>query len=158
LTTCAQPTATRPPADPTSAEGPFTFLVPPADLPRALPLVWPFLVRGEDRDDGRSTAEEIWQSIHHGHSQLWLVLSQAGAKTHGICVTSIISYPGLKACDISLCAGDDVKSWIHLLEDDIESWAREQGCEVMEGRFRKGWLRYLPDYQTRRYLVEKELK
>lgn len=120
-------------------------------LPGLKPLVWPFLERGVAVDGGRVTVEGAWKQIESGESQLWLVVYD---EIRAIVMTAIVNYPNLKACDIELCVGVGRKDWLHLLPQ-LERWAKEQGCEVMEGRMRPGWK--LNDYRVRRHMMEKRL-
>lgn len=134
---------------------PICFIVPREDLAGVRDAVFPLLLRGEAVDGGRSTAEGIWEEIENQKSQLWLV-TDGGLQ--GICVTAIVNHPGLRACVIQLCAGENVKEWIHMLREDVEPWARDMDCEAIEGFMRKGWARLLPDFKTRRVFMEKDLR
>lgn len=120
-------------------------------LPQIKSVIWPLLERGVAVDEGRATAEGVWKQIESGDSQLWVVMDDT---IRAIVLTAIIEYPNLKACDIELCAGFGRKDWLHLLPE-LEQWAREQGCEVIEGRMRPGWK--LNDYRVRRHMMEKRL-
>lgn len=130
------------------------FMVPSDDMDDVKSSVFPLIEMGVKTDGGRTTAESEWQEIKDGYSQLWMVVDE---QLTGICVTAIINYPNLRSCKIRLCAGEKVKGWIHLLRDHVEPWAREKGCETMEGHMRKGWQRLMPDYSTTRIFMEKRL-
>ena len=129
-------------------------MVPAADLDGVKDVVMPLLLRGEKVDTGRFSAEEVWKAIEDQKSQLWMVVED---KLLGICVTAIVNHTGLKACEILLCAGEEVIRWIHMLEKHVEPWARENGCEAMEGLMRTEWERLLPNYRVHRLYMEKSL-
>lgn len=135
---------------------PMSILIPPDRLPQVRPVLWPLLERAEAIDGGRCTAEQIFDAISDAQSQLWLVL--AGGAVLGCCITAIRNYPNLRACDVELCAGENVADWLHLLTTDVEPWAVQHNCAVMEiHAARPGWQKLLPDYKLRRVELEKHL-
>lgn len=67
--------------------------------------------------------------------QLWRV-------PEACAVTTVQTFPRAKVCMILLCGGENMKAWIHHV-DDICDWARKQGCDAVEIPGRRGWKRVL---------------
>lgn len=93
--------------------------------------------------------EVLKDECEHGDAQLWFAWSdhlEAAAATRindGVCV--LVS-----------CGGKARSRWLWML-DDIEQWAKTQGCNTMRIFGRKGWGRVLKDYHTARLVLDKEI-
>ncbi len=61
-----------------------------------------------------------------------------------------------KVCIIAVCGGGDIKRWLPLI-DQIEAYAKHEGCVRVRINGRKGWLRVLEGYEERHVIMEKEL-
>ena len=55
-----------------------------------------------------------------------------------------------------MIGGDNMKSWFSL-KDQIEAWAKAEGCNEVRLFARKGWARELPDYTIRAYVMVKKI-
>lgn len=127
-------------------------IVTPDLIPALRGRIAPLIERGAKVSGGRVTPEGLFKRIEDGELQLWVAVD--GRDVHALLLTEIIQYPALKACHIELCAGENRHEWLHFL-GQVEQWAREQGCEVMEGYMRPGWK--LDGYRVRRHVTEKKL-
>lgn len=128
--------------------------VPTENVGEVLTLVEPLIDRGVQIGCGRTTRDEIVDTLERGVAQLWIVWS---GRADAIVITSITEYPEFKACIIDLCVGENRKKWMHHL-DEIEAHARKIGCDRMEIPFaRPGWARGLPEYKKKRIFLEKKL-
>lgn len=96
------------------------------------------------------TTDEIKARLLNGTAQLWLVVTD---RLMAVCVTEICRYKR-KECNILVCAGRGVNSWVCYLEQII-AWARAEGCEAMTLTGRPGWKKLLPHW--RQTAVELEL-
>lgn len=89
--------------------------------------------------------------------QLWLVYDEQNAN-HPVAavVTSIIDAPRQKRCLIAYLGGDGIMNWIHFLEQ-IESWAKQQGCSLIDMQTRPGMEKILPGYERQAVVLRKRL-
>lgn len=83
--------------------------------------------------------------------QLWIARSDEGIEA--VAVTILINYPRLKECRIIMTVGEDYKSWISFI-NDIEGWAKTQGCERSVAMTRPGWEKPLASYGYHKAHVE----
>lgn len=87
--------------------------------------------------NGRYAPEDILAAIKNRDMQAWIYLD---AEIELVCITEIVNYPRRKYCRILIATGKNRKKWEHHIED-IEAWAKAQGCDGMETYARKGWWR-----------------
>lgn len=130
-------------------------LVPRESLAAAWPHVSRRIQSFVERSNGRATMETVAQRLASREWQLWLV---GNPDTVCGCVLThaYLADSGMKICEILGCMGDDATQWLYLL-DEIEAWAKENGCHRMQAWSRKGWAKRLPDYRLTHVLLEKDL-
>lgn len=130
------------------------FLVPARAVPSIWPLAHDYLVEACKSRGGEYTAEMLLDECFTGNSQLWLAWSdERGCES--ACVTGIL--PHCKVCLIKACGGKNRDNWLFML-DEIEAWAKTQGCMTMRLFGREGWSRVLKDYRKTRVVLDKEIK
>jgi hypothetical protein len=86
----------------------------------------------------------IRQRLAHGDMQMWT----AGTPEDGVkavAITEIIDTPEGRIAGVPIVAGDDLAAWIDYAET-IETWAKLNGCDWLQGQGRKGWRRVLKRY------------
>jgi hypothetical protein len=119
--------------------------------------VWPhveaMLERAMQRG-GVSDFEELEQRVWRGQALLWIVWD--GEKIPAAVVTAISIANGRKLCIIVACGGAERARWLHLI-DEIESYARDEGCAAMVIVGRRGWERLLPQWRRRAVILERSL-
>jgi len=148
-------------SDHTLNEAPERYLVSLGinDLPHVWKVLEPLLVKAceESRGEfsvpmilenmGLNTGVERWRImaiIHHGSVQAAMVvcISQVGER---------------RVLDCLLATGENAKEW-PLVDDEFDAFAREYGCEsVRIPCARKGWLKALPHWRMRGYVLEREI-
>jgi hypothetical protein len=85
---------------------------------------------------GRYEAEHILAALQRAEMQVWAVM---GERITAVVLTEVRTYPtGLKALNIFGVAGQALGEWKHLIAD-LEKYATESGCGLMEGCGRDGW-------------------
>lgn len=125
------------------------------DLEAVLPQVHPWLKDVEKLVSGKLTYPQLIDGIYHGRAQLWLVKRDAPVAA---IVTEILTYPSVRYCHVMIVSGGgNAKEWHRPVIEQIEGWAKRQGCDKVEMYGRKGWLRLLPEYRIKQYRMEKEL-
>lgn len=127
--------------------------------PDKIGAVWPHVQKHlesmAERSRGKVTAEDIAALCASGHMTLWVVLDDDG--THlATAATELFDYPRKRVCRITGLVGEHFDKWLHHIED-IENWARSQGCMAMQNLARKGWARKVPDYVLTHVLLERDL-
>jgi hypothetical protein len=119
---------------------------------------WPEVVRLADRalahGGGRYTAEDFFRALVRREMQLWIV--REGEQTAGLVITELRNYPRRRCCRYLLLAGRSFDRWHHL-QDEIECWARANGCAAMEMCGRRGWERKLRGWRATHVEMTKEL-
>jgi hypothetical protein len=124
--------------------------------PSRVSEVWPHasrLIRAAVLRAGVSDFQEIERRVLCGQSLLWLVWN---SEIEAAVTTELSAANGRKLCTIVACGGSDRDDWLHLIEE-IEDYARAEGCEAVHILGRKGWSRVLNGYAERLVLLEKEL-
>lgn len=127
-------------------------------LPDMLDRIWPTLrpiVEKTLANVDTSTAEDVYAEVSEGRSGLWIAVDGEG-KPLAFLTHVIWNYPQKKALRITRCGGSGILRWIHLLSE-IEDFGRHVGCAFMEVVARKGYVRFLPDYQMTHVLMRREL-
>jgi hypothetical protein len=118
--------------------------------------IWPHveaLIR-HAMERGTSDFDELTQRIWRGQALLWIVWD--GERILAAVVTSLTIANDRKLCTIVACGGEQRARWLHLLEQ-IEEYARDEGCAAMGIIGRRGWERTLPAYRRRAVILERSL-
>lgn len=129
------------------------FLIPAKAVPNFWGLVHDQIVAACDHTACEVTPEMLLNECFTGNSQLWIVWSDERGCECAV-VTGIVQH--CATCIIKACGGKGMEHWLGLL-DEIEKWAKAQGCVRMRLFGRKGWRRVLKDYRVERIIMDKEL-
>lgn len=92
--------------------------------------------------------------LKRGQCQIWV--AGQNKKILACLITEIVQYFGCKALDIRLCCGQDRYLWQSYMKE-LEEYAIQQGCSKMEAIARKGWTRFLKDWENKLVFIEKDL-
>ena len=99
--------------------------------------------------DYETVAMRVWR----GEALLWIVID-------GVIKAAIVTKIGIandrKVCTIVACGGYDLLGWLPLIED-LEKYARLEGCKAVVITGRRGWKRVLPQYTQRAVMLERIL-
>ena len=123
-----------------------------------VPIVWAeirqMIIAATNRT-GRDTEKSVFESLCLGNSQLWMAWDDG---PEAIALTEMHQFPRRKVLRITMMTGSRREKWIGFLKQ-IEDWAREQGCELMEPIARPGWRRILAPlgYKLSHVMLTKEL-
>lgn len=149
-----QPAQIEPSATSSSAGELRLVAVPPQHLAEVFPMVRDLMERVADRSGGRYSASGMLDKFLRGDWILWLVWD--GTPRAIVGTELYLEMTGIKCCMIRFATGHGAKDWVPLLEQ-IEDWAREEGCTYVDCLARKGWARHLPDYRMSHVFLEKGL-
>jgi hypothetical protein len=126
--------------------------------PDKVALIWPrvsgLIFIAMKRGDLAAFAP-VEQNVLSGMSQLWLAVENRN-DIIAAAITELHATEWRKVCVIVACGGKDMSRWIELIEE-IEKFAKAEGCSRTRIVGRKGWERVLPDYRTRRIVLDKDL-
>jgi hypothetical protein len=121
--------------------------------PKQIRKFWPHFKERIDRAINRVGLIDpaiIEKDVLSGRSLLWLAYD--GLIVHAAAVTEL--HGGV--CEIVACGGENLQQFLPLI-NDLEQYARREGCKAMRVIGRKGWLRILKDYQTKAFILERPL-
>ena len=125
--------------------------------PKQIRRIWPhashFIKRAILRT-GLSDFKEVEDSILDGDGLLWLAWNGEMIEAAASTVLEIAN--GEKSCIIVACGGDDMSNWLGLIEQ-IETYAKNEGCKRTRIIGRRGWLRVLEGYRADYAILEKAI-
>lgn len=101
--------------------------------------------------DGLQTADDALEAVQDDEAQLW-----AGEKS--VMVTRVTDYSQSRLATIWL-AGGDMDELVETMLPQVETWAKENGCDGIALAGRKGWQRVLASrgFETKAYMMRKPL-
>lgn len=111
-------------------------------------MLWP-QVRGYvesvlARDEtGRYEIGDVLSALLREEAKLWVAWNEAEDRPDAAIVTEIIQYPRLRELRIWIVGGrpGTLKSWVYQTRDTLEAYARVNGCTLMGGAMREGWIK-----------------
>ena len=106
-------------------------------------FVLPYLIDVQDVFEETFTLEELKEELQNKISQLWLAVEDFNILAVGI--TKILKKNNKNSLFFSTCAGENIDSWEHLMQDII-NFAIEKNCEEIKFIGRRGWKRKLARY------------
>lgn len=121
--------------------------------PARIGEVWPHF-----RDKIRQAVEKVGltdfaiveRDVLAGRDLLWLAYEEP--TIHAAATTSLVN----GVCEIVACGGENLKAFLPLL-NDLEQFARDEGCKAVRIIGRKGWQRILKNYKQKAVILERPL-
>jgi hypothetical protein len=111
-----------------------------------------------DRSNGRWSLEHLLASFVSGHYQLWIAYDDE--KTiNGVLATQVVYYPCKTCLALHFLGGVDFDNWYDDLLKEITIFAKESGCDALEGVARKGFWKWFKNdgFVREATFYEKEL-
>ena len=105
----------------------------------------------------------VLQTAKEGKFQVWILWDKKQKTTldkyFGLVITEIIQKPLGKICHIYMMTGRQRNKWQHLIKD-IEEFAKNENCLMLELIARPGWQKVLNNfgYNRTHVVLEKEIK
>ena len=105
----------------------------------------------------------VLKTAKEGKFQIWLLWDKeqktSVEKYFGVVITEIVEKPLGKVCHIYMMTGRQRHKWQYLIKD-IEKFAQEEKCSVMELIARPGWQKVLNQFGYKRthVVLEKQIK
>jgi hypothetical protein len=129
--------------------------VEPTEIAKNWNVLESALIEAADGSRGRYSVEGILGQVFKADWQLWAVIT--GEHLQALLATELsVELSGNRSASISFAVGENPREWVHLI-DELENWARSQGCSRLEIWARKGWAKMLQDYKLSHVLLEKHL-
>ena len=110
-----------------------------------------------------SDAAFVLKTAKLGKFQIWILWDKGQntsvEKYFGVVITEIVEKPLGKVCHIYMMTGRQRHKWQYLIKD-IEKFAQEEKCSVMELIARPGWQKILNQFGYKRthVVLEKQIK
>ena len=145
-----KPTVTSPPSSSVNWRA-----VEPDGLPAAWSLYAPLVRRVLMASEGSYNERDVLLALLAGQWRLW-ACGAPDEEPASICITEIVNFPRQRKCLVRYIAGE----WEHFERNlnRMETYARGEGCNLIEAYMRKGLGRMLPpDWATRHVIMVKEL-
>lgn len=114
------------------------------DIAKAWGGVCDLLEPACERSDGDWKIDDVYHELMNDGLQLFVW--QPKNKVIAACVTKIYSNRNHKICAMPLIGGIAMNDWLQV-EDQLVKFAKEQGCDQLEGYCRDGWLRVLKNWR-----------
>jgi hypothetical protein len=118
--------------------------------------MWPHVrdkIRAAVERTGLSSFADIEGDVLSGSQLCWIAWN--GAEIMAAATTQLVK-PHDKVCVLTACSGYDRAQWLPLFEQ-IEAYAKAEGCKTMRIFGRKGWERVLDGYRVEHVVLEKAL-
>ena len=105
--------------------------------------------------NGRYTADDVLKLLLNDKLMLWIAFDD-DMTIHGFSVTCITHYPSKRALTVAFLGGVNAKIWLGVMDDVLIKWARDNGCDCLEGTGRSGWMRVKPSLNLRKMKTQFE--
>ena len=135
---------------------PTLLIVNPRDIPYLWNQVKPLIDKALKHGSGEVTSNDLLKLLLEGQNELWCGIDQTGVTSAGI--TEIVTYPQKRILRIITWAtrsGKDQELWTGALSN-VERYARQNQCELLEAYARKGLARKLK-WDSELVLITKNL-
>lgn len=106
--------------------------------------VEPMLQKGIEHGDGELDTRDILRLLLERAMQLWVLWDYAEDRVVMAGVTEIVNYPKMKVCRAVVLGGERLGEWMNYIQE-IETWAKNKGCERMEAYGRRGLAKKMED-------------
>ena len=108
-----------------------------------VPLIWKkvekYLKKSAGRSGGRTTIEDIYYELINNKTNLWIIFEITSDEIIGVQITLFNTYPtGKKMLNLEHTAGINMQDWVEKGIDVITKFAKDTGCEGLEGIGRHG--------------------
>lgn len=124
-----------------------------------LPFLWPHALPHIQRFAEETLLidpDELYREILENQKQLWLF--EDDGKVVLAVVTEIWKSAAGQICTIKIAAGTCGHEVLRNMSEEIEIWARNEGCVGIEICGRKGWSRVLDGFKQTGVILEKDLR
>ena len=112
-------------------------------MPDQLMTIWKdiekYLNKSSNRSNGRTTTQDVFYECLNSQSSLWIIFDTGNMNITGCLITQINKYPtGKKMLNLEHTSGSNMQNWVEIGIDVIKKFAKETGCDGIEGMGRHG--------------------
>lgn len=135
-------------------------LVPTEHAAQVWPAVSKYVAKAVKFTSGKYEPEDVLDLVVDYKYPLWIAFDDVDIK--GVVITRFIEYPRKKYLFLEFCGGQDGFSWKAPMLSVLRSWAKDNGCDGIEGAGREGWQKvfekdgYVPTLRHFEMPVEQE--
>ena len=97
-----------------------------------------------ETSNGKYYVDDVYHAIQTGMYSLWVIMEED--KVVAAITTRILEYPGRRALAMDWLGGSKMKEWLPIVQETMESFARDNKCNHLEAYGRKAWGRWLGKY------------
>jgi len=125
----------------------FTLIPNDGSIQKIWPEVEHLFKMATDLSSGRYEPEDVLRELLNDESHLWVTftLEKEPKILHSI-NTKFVQYPRKKALLVVFGSGIDnrIDDWLELVDEKLNEFAAQNGCDLIEMTGRMGWGRKLP--------------
>ncbi|MEP1206587.1 MAG: hypothetical protein ABJM29_06455 [Rhizobiaceae bacterium] len=119
----------------------YISIVPRDKIANVWPKVEPFLIEAMGTVPRQTDLVTLRGQAERGEAQIWIVAEQDQAL--GAFTTKIYKSNRGQICSVEWLGGNKLLSWIDIMAEIVEKFARKHKCVQVEGYGRMAWLRVL---------------
>lgn len=127
--------------------------VPPMLVSELWPIVLPMIERAYSAVD-RFVPSDLKKRLCLGDDLLWLA-KRGNTQILAICISSLEPRPSGTTCLLKAAAGRELQEWVGT--EEIEKYAKAEGCVRVWSEGRDGWERVMPGYERVGVILEKRI-
>lgn len=137
------------------------YLIPPSELINVWASISHLIDRMALSSKGKFLSSDIIKAIVGNEFQLWIATNEAG-EPKSICIGRIVDFPQKRVYEPIAVTADELPehlgAWVDMWEI-IESWAKAQGCTLMQPLGRPAFEKILKGkgYRKTHVLLEKDI-
>ena len=130
-------------------------LVPAEYVDQVWPTVEPYVAKALKYASGKYEPDDVRNLVIEYGYPLWIAFNDDGIK--GAVITRFMQYPRKKYLFLEFCGGQDGFSWKAPMLEVLRSWAKDNGCDGIEGAGRDAWQKVFKDEGYKRTLQHFEM-
>jgi hypothetical protein len=134
---------------------PRLIAVPPSTVRHVWPMVHKMIDRAY-REIDTDTPVDLFAKLVAERMLLWLVTDDASDLLYAFITELYLRRSGTKVCRLVAGAGERMNEWL-FLQQQLEQYAKDEGCSKIVAEGRVGWSRALDGYSVIRHVIEKDL-
>ena len=112
-------------------------LVPAEHAAQVWPAIAEYVAKAVKFTSGKYEPEDVLDLVVQYKYPLWIAFDDTDIK--GAVITRFIDYPRKKYLFLEFSGGQDGFSWKEPMLSVLRSWAKDNGCDGIEGAGRAGW-------------------